>query len=45
MLAFSVQSLHEKKMADNEKKFEARLDQQRSDITAQVTQIWLLFYR
>ncbi|KDR07715.1 hypothetical protein L798_02631 [Zootermopsis nevadensis] len=30
-----MQSLHEKKMADNEKKFEVRLDQQKSDITAQ----------
>jgi hypothetical protein len=37
-----LQSLHEKKMADNEKKFEARLDQQKSDITAQVTCIWEL---
>jgi hypothetical protein len=34
-----LQSLHEKKMADNEKKFEARLDQQKSDISAQVTRI------
>jgi ABC-type Zn2+ transport system substrate-binding protein/surface adhesin len=42
MLVSFVQSLHEKKMADNEKKFEARLDQQKSEITAQVTQIWLL---
>ncbi|XP_023711917.1 protein FAM184A isoform X4 [Cryptotermes secundus] len=30
-----MQSLHEKKMADNEKKFEIRLDQQKSEITAQ----------
>jgi len=29
-------------MADNEKKFEARLDQQKSDIIAQVTRTWLL---
>ena len=29
-------------MADNEKKFEARLDQHKSDITAQVTRIWVL---
>jgi thioredoxin-related protein len=40
---FFVQSLHEKKMADNEKKFEIRLDQQKSEITAQVTHMWLLF--
>lgn len=40
---FFVQSLHEKKMADNEKKFEIRLDQQRSEITAQVTNIWPMF--
>lgn len=33
--AICMQSLHEKKMADNEKKFEARLDQQKSDVTAQ----------
>jgi hypothetical protein len=32
-----LQSLHEKKMADNEKKFEIRLDQQKSEITAQVS--------
>lgn len=38
-----IQSLHEKKMADNEKKFEIRLDQQKSEITAQVTHIWLMF--
>jgi hypothetical protein len=37
-----LQSLHEKKMADSEKKFEARLDQHKSDITAQVTRIWVL---
>lgn len=29
-------------MADNEKKFEARLDEQKSDVTAQVTHIWVL---
>jgi hypothetical protein len=40
--AFSVQSLHEKKIADNEKKLEARLDQQKSEITAQVIHVWLL---
>jgi hypothetical protein len=38
-----LQSLHEKKMADNEKKFEIRLDQQKSEITAQVIHIWLIF--
>jgi ABC-type Zn2+ transport system substrate-binding protein/surface adhesin len=43
MLDFFVQSLHEKKMADNEKKFEARLDQQKSEINAQVTIVCLLF--
>jgi hypothetical protein len=41
-LVFFLQSLHEKKMTDNEKKFEARLDQQKSDITAQVLHVWLL---
>jgi hypothetical protein len=30
-------------MADNEKKFEIRLDQQKSEITAQVMHIWLIF--
>jgi hypothetical protein len=30
-------------MADNEKKFEIRLDQQKSEIIAQVTHIWPLF--
>jgi hypothetical protein len=30
-------------MADNEKKFEIRLDQQKSEITAQVTHIWPIF--
>ena len=29
-------------MADNEKKFEARLDQKKSEISAQVNHVWLL---
>jgi hypothetical protein len=41
-LSSFVQSLHEKKMADNEKRFEARLDQQKSDVAAQVTHILVL---
>jgi hypothetical protein len=41
-LSSFVQSLHEKKMADNEKRFEARLDQQKSDVSAQVIHIWVL---